>query len=172
MNRERDYARGLTTTAVPFILTIPMPFAVSMAIIPTIVTTVIATVIVALAMSFLITGNILLLVPVVMNKKDPLAAGVVFATVLSPIFDVTRRNAEIDGRAVQPGPTENDSRLGVDHSGLREIADVNMPIETGLADADRNANVGSKCRGGESGCGYRRNNEKTFHHESPRVGVC
>ncbi|HZF70312.1 hypothetical protein [Sulfuricurvum sp.] len=47
----------------------------------------------------------------------------------------------------------NDSRLGVDNPWLREIADVNLAIKAGLADANRNTNVGSGCRSSESGSG-------------------
>ena len=61
-------------------------------IIPALVTAVIP----AITVSFLITRNILAFVPVVVDKEDPLAAGVVFATVLAPMFGVAWGYAQID----------------------------------------------------------------------------
>ena len=72
-----------TTCAMAVILLVPA------IIIPALVTAVIP----AITMPFPITGCILAVVPVVTHKEDPLAAGVVFATVLSPMFGVTRRYA-------------------------------------------------------------------------------
>ena len=47
-------------------------------------------------------------------------------------------------------------------------ADVDAAVEAGLADADRDANVGSKGRGGDDGNGGNgRGKQNTFHVDSP-----
>jgi hypothetical protein len=61
-------------------------------------------------MLFLVTRNVLAVVPVVLHEEDPLAAGVVFAAVLAPMFGLTRRDAQIDRRAFH--------RYPFDHNGL------------------------------------------------------
>jgi len=120
----------------------------------------------AVTMFFLITRDILALVPVVMHKKDAFAAGIVFAAVLFPIFGMARRYAQIDRGTDNLHPF-NDYRLTVEHPWLRVVSDVNPAIETGLADADRDANVGSQCRGGNCGRGHRYCDQKTLHVASP-----
>jgi hypothetical protein len=104
-----------------------------------------------------------------MHKVDPLAAGVVVATVFAPIFGVARRYAQIDWRAVNRHPFDY-FRLTIDYWWLRKAADVESAIEAGMADVDRDANVLGKCRGGNGGKDYRRCNHKMFHVESPAGG--
>ncbi len=135
----------------------------SMILIPVIVTTIIP----AITMSFLITWDILAVVPVFMDKKDPLAAGVVLAAMLAPMFGVTRGDAQIDWRAVHLHPVFNNYRLTVDHLWLRKITDIKVAIETGLAYADRDANIVSKDRGSKGGSSNRSCNQKTFHVKPP-----
>jgi hypothetical protein len=140
MSRERYYTNALTTAmAVTAIAAVVL--MLSTTIIPALVT-----------MSFLISRDILAVVPVVMYKKDPLAAGIVFATVLAPMFGVARGYAQIDRRALHPYPL-NDYRLTVDHLWLRVIADINLAIESGLAYAERETNVGSIYRSYKGGSG-------------------
>jgi len=110
------------------------------------------TIIPAITMFFLITWDILAFIPIVMHKEDPLTAGVVFAAMFAPMFGMSRGYAQIERRSLHPHPLNN-YRLRVDHSWLRKIADVKLTIESGLAYAERNTNVGSKCRGGKGGSG-------------------
>src|SRR5450759_1483844 len=134
-------------------MTIPVPFTAAIPVI---------------TMLFLITRSILAVVPVVLHKEDPLAAGVVFAAVLAPMFGVARRYAQIDRRAIHRHPLDC-HRLTIDHLWLRIVANIEPAIEAGLADADRDSNVGGECRGGNGGSGYCRCDQKMFHVESPVV---
>jgi hypothetical protein len=172
--------------AVAFV--VPLAFAVAAVIVPTLVTaviipailstviltiipTIVSAVILAITMPFLIIRNILVFVPVVVDKENPFAAGVVLAAMLAPMFGMARRNAQVNGRAVHRYPTLNDDRTTVDHPGLGEVADVDVAVKPGLADAHRNANVASERRGGKSGSSYCRDNQETFHLGSPCVGI-
>jgi hypothetical protein len=142
---------------------------IAVAVIPMIPTTIIPMFIPATAMPFLVTRNILVVVPVVPHKEDPLAAGVIFSAVPGPMPAVAWRYAQIDRFAFYLYPLDY-SRLSIDHLWLWIVADVESAIEAWLADANRNSNVGSKCRGGSSGSSYCRCDQKTFHVESPIVG--
>src|SRR5512146_1315779 len=108
--------------------------------------------ILAIAMSFLVTRNVLAVVPAVLHKEDSLAAGVVFAAVLAPMFSVARRYAQVDWRAIHRSPLD-DHRLGKYHLRLGKVADVDPAIEAGLAYADRDSNIGCDYRGGNGGSG-------------------
>jgi len=85
------------------------------------------------------------------------------------MFRLARRNIEIDRRTTDRHPLD-DHRPSVDELRRRIAPDVHMPIETGLADADRNTKVGGKCRyGGRDGkdcCKY-----QTFHDGPFVVGT-
>jgi hypothetical protein len=95
------------------------------------------------AMLLLITRSVLTVVPVVLHKEDPLTAGVVFAAVLAPVSGMARRNAQIDGRAVNRYPLDCYG-LTINQLRLWVAADVESAIEARLTDAERNANVGSE----------------------------
>src|SRR5574340_568160 len=137
---------------------------VALAVVLLLPTLIIPALITSDTMLFLVTRNVLAAVRIVFHKVDPLAAGVVFVAVLAPMFGVARRYAQIDRWAVRRYPLDY-YRLTIDHLWLRKVADVEPAIEAGLADADRDPNVGSECRYG--GSGYRRCDQKTFHVESP-----
>ncbi|MDD2266378.1 hypothetical protein [Sulfuricurvum sp.] len=145
-NDEECFVYTLTVIAVTSVPMIIAPASVTM----------ITVVIPAITVSFSITRNILAFVPVITYKKDPLAAGMVFTTVMLPISGMAPRDAQIDWRTIHYYPPLNDSRLSVNNPWLREIADVNLAIKAGLSDANRNTNVGCKCRSSESGSGYYR----------------
>jgi len=55
----------------------------------------------AITMLLLVTRNIFVVLPFVLHKEDPLAAGVVFVAVLAPMFGVARRYAQIDRRTIR-----------------------------------------------------------------------
>jgi hypothetical protein len=125
---------------------------------PTIITSIISalvtTIILAVTMSFLITRNILAVVPSILHKKDALTAGVVFATVLAPISGMTWWYTQINRRSVHISPF-NHYRPTVKHLWLWIVADVNLAIKSGLTYAEREAHIGSECRHGDGGSGYR-----------------
>ena len=64
-----------------------------MSIFAVLVTAVIAIIIMLAAMLFPILGNIFSLIPAILHKVDLLAAGVVLAAMLAPVFTMTRRYA-------------------------------------------------------------------------------
>lgn len=136
---------------------------VPMIVIPAIV----AAVTPAIMMPLPIMRNKIALVPVVMHKVDPLAAGTVMAAMLAPMLAMARRHAQIDGLALDHDALD-DSRLTVDHAWLRIwiIADVDAAIETGLTDRHGNPNVGGVSGGAQGGSSQGRCNQKTFHVES------
>ena len=119
---------------------------VFMMIIPAFVSTIIA----AITMTILVTRNVFAVVPVVPHKVDPLAAGVVLTAVFTPVFRVAWRHVQVD-RWARNGYPLDDHRSPVDHLRLRVVTDVDTAIEAGLADADRDADVGADCRRGDSG---------------------
>src|SRR5712692_5158340 len=112
---------------------------------------------VPVAVVFLVVRNVHLVVPVVLNEVDRLAAGVVLAAMLAPVFLVPRRHMQIDWLSYHLDPLDH-NRLRKDQSRRRSVADVDATIEARLADADRNADVGSERRDGDGGQGHREQN--------------
>ena len=92
--------------------------------------------------------HVFVVVPVVLYKIDSLAACVVLAAVATPVFCMSRRYAQIDGRSHcrdtldYPWPTINNGWLII-------VPDIESAVETGLAYADRYANIGAES--GEGG---------------------
>lgn len=117
-----------------------------------------------IAMPFLVTRNILAVVPAVFHEKDPFAAGVVCVAVLAPVFCVAKRYVQIDRRTVHRHPFD-DYRLAIYHMWLRIAANVDSSIKTGLANTDGNADIGRECRRGkaDSSCDNCCCNQKSFH---------
>ena len=95
-------------------------------------------------MLFLVTWNILAVVPVIPNEEYSLAAGIVFAAMLSPMLDIVRRNVKVERWAVHR-VTFNDDWLGVDDLRLWKVAYIQLAVKSGLSYADRNANVSGEC---------------------------
>ena len=117
---------------------------VAVAVVPFVPTMVVATITVAL----LVMGNVFVLVPGVLHKVDPLAAGIVLAAVLAPVFRVARGHVQVNRLALY-GCLVHDSRLLIDHLWLRIAADVDAPIEARLTDTDGNSDIGRECREGD-----------------------
>ena len=118
-------------------------------------------VIAEVASTFLITWDIFALVPIVFDKIDWFATGVILAAVLVPVFDMPRGNAQIDRRPAGRDAL-NVTRAVIDQLRRRETADVDPTIETGLADRHRNADIGSKHRSAKRG-GKRNDHHESFH---------
>src|ERR1700690_2212792 len=163
MSPDGCYANALITPAMVAIV------VAAVVLVPTMIIPVRATAVILVAtIMFLVTRNVLVVVPVVLHKEDPLAAGVVLAAVLAPVFGMARRHAQINRRTVGRHPLYGD-RLRIKHLRLGVAADVEAAIEARLADAERQANVGSECRNGSGGRDYSRCDQKTFHLESPVI---
>lgn len=123
--------------AVPLLAAVPMVVTVTMMIV-----TVIATIVIpALTMMFLIARNIFTLIPVVLNKIDSLAARVICAAMLAPIFGMPWRNTHIDWSAVRFRPLDI-HRLPVYKLWPWVITDIDLAIKSRLANSYRHSNVG------------------------------
>jgi len=83
---------------------------------------------------FLITGDIVAFIPVILHEIDAFIAGVVFVAVFAPMFGVILMYTQINGRAVSSRALDYD-RLSINHAWCREFADVELPIEARLSDA-------------------------------------
>ena len=89
MSRQSCYANALVVTAMAVTIAVAVvPMVATMIIVP-----LVTTVIPVFTMLFPITWNVFAVVPVVLDKIDPLAAGVVFAAMLVPMLGVARRYA-------------------------------------------------------------------------------
>jgi len=123
-----------------------MPAIVS-PIIPVFVAAAIATIITPIILmntiAFLITWDILLPIPVVPHKVDTLATGIVSPAMLAPILGMSRRYAQINRFPARINPADH-SGLTVDQLRRRIIANVEVTIKAGLADADRYIRVSGK----------------------------
>lgn len=95
----------------------------------------VAMVIAVFTMPVLIMWDIFAVVPVVLHKVDALAAGIILAAVLAPVFRVTWRYAQIDGWAVHRYPLDY-HRLTVEHLWLWVTTNIELTIEAWLANAD------------------------------------
>jgi hypothetical protein len=115
---------------------------------------------VTLAVASLILRHICFIVPSVTHEIDGSAASIVFAAMLAPVLLVTGRNVHVDwliddtgGSGVyHDGSRINDFRLGI-------VSDVNAAIKTGLADADRDTDIGC----------LRRDGKKDDHHGEQKM---
>jgi len=101
-----------------------------------------------IAASVLVAGHVFVVVPVVSHKVDRPAAGVVSRAMLTPVFLMPRRHVQVDRRR------GNILWRLLDHDGSRvnqlwwrDVANIDLPVEAGLADADRHTHIGGKRRG-------------------------
>jgi hypothetical protein len=115
-----------------------------------IISVLVMAVIPTITMMFLVTRNILPVVPVVLHKEDPLAAGVVLAAVFAPVFRVAWGHTKIDRRAAHRYPLDY-HRLTIDRLWLRIAADVEATIEARLANAEGNTDIARGCRNRRDG---------------------
>lgn len=98
------------------------------------VITVVTIIMPLVTMVFPVTRRVITGVPVIMHKVDPLGARIVFMAMPSPIPDVARWYTQIDRWSLRC--TLNEYRSAIDHLWRRIAANVDMPIETRLANAD------------------------------------
>jgi len=125
----------MAATTVPSIIV--MAIVMSLApVIPALVT--------AIMMARLITRDVHLVVPAILNKIDPFAAGILFPAVFAPVFCMTGWHMQVD-RLSGRNPM-NQARFPICQSRLEVVADVDAAIEAGLADVDGYAHIGRECR--------------------------
>ena len=115
-----------------------------------------------IAFAVAVARDVHVVVPVLLHEVDRLAARIVFAAVLPPVFRVTRGNMEID-RLAHDVHTDrlDDDWLRVEQPRRWKISDIDAAIENGLADVDRYANVGRERRDGC--CGQRSRDQQAVH---------
>jgi hypothetical protein len=101
----------------------------------------------------LVMWHVVGLVPVLAHEIDRPAARAVLAAVLAPVLLVARWNAQVDRFHIDDPPrTFDPDRLGVDHRGSREVANVDLPVESGLIDSNRGADVTGERRASDNCC--------------------
>ena len=106
---------------------------------------------VVMSVSLLIPRNIHVVIPLVSHKIDRPATSIVFVTMFTPMFFMTRRYVQIDW-SIRNGHVTDDYRLRVDDLRSREVSDVDLSIKAWLADTDRHAYVGGLDRDDKSNC--------------------
>ena len=102
--------------------------AVSMAIMPA----------VAVSVSLLVLRYIHVVIPLVSYEIDRPATSIVFATMFTPMFLVTRRHVQIDWSMHHRHRTD-DYRLRIDNLWSREVSNIDLSIKAWLAHTDRHA---------------------------------
>jgi Na+-translocating ferredoxin:NAD+ oxidoreductase RnfD subunit len=107
MSQDRCHANALVIAAI-VVIVVAGSVLVSVMVIIVHVTSVIL----AVTMNFLVTRNVIAVVPVVLHKEDSLAAGVVLAAVLAPVFCLTWRYTQINRSCCTPVVVELLASLG------------------------------------------------------------
>ena len=104
-----------------------------------------------------------IVVPVLLHEIDWLATRVVLAAVLAPILRMPRWDVQVD-RLTRHRHSLDDDRLCVDQPRRRQRTDIDTAIAR-LADADRNADIGSERWRSDSQ--HRHDAYETSHRELP-----
>lgn len=98
-----------------------------------------------ISMALTIMGNVGIVVPVISNKVDWLAAGVVFATMLPPIPFISGPHVKINwGWQCFTATSYGNDRCAIDESRGRSITDIDSAKKPGLTDVDRDSDVGTQ----------------------------
>ena len=99
-----------------------------------------------LAVSRLVLRHIDIVVPPITHEIDGLAASIVFAAVLFPVFLMAWRYVQVDWLGNTTATSlPNYYRLCVNELWLRKVPNVNVAIKARLADADRHADICCMC---------------------------
>ena len=145
----------VVTTAVA--MTVPAVMAT--VVIPVLVASVVAAVmppstaafvVATLAIAFLMTRDVFTVVPVVLDEIDSLVAGIVFTTMLVPVFVVAWWHSQIERGALHVYRSHH-YRLRVDQRRCGEAANIETAVKARLADTDRDADIPRECRGAKGG---------------------
>lgn len=135
------------------ILAIAVPVAPVSAVIGMIAVSVVpvAAVIGVFAVLLTVARHVFVVVPVVAHEVDRAAAGMVLRTMPAPVPFVPRRDVQVnrlnDNRLSR---LYGNHRLCINDGRRRNVADVELPVEAGLANADGYGDVaGKRCRSRE-----------------------
>lgn len=139
-------ATVVVIAAVIAVVISPIISAIVTAVMVMIVVVVFTALIPAIAVLLPVVWSIFAVVPVVLHKIDAFAASVVLVTIPAPMPGVILRNAQVDRRALHHYVLDH-SRLRIDDSRRRRIADVETAVKAGFAYVDRDADIGSERRG-------------------------
>ena len=86
------------------------------------------------------------IVPSIFYEIDRVTASIVLAAVLAPVLGMSWRHVHVNGLINDADRCGmNDNRSCVNDFGMGKAPNVNAAIETGLGDADRDPDIGSKC---------------------------
>lgn len=101
----------------------------------------------ALDMLAAVARHVLPVVPIVFYEVDRPATSMVLRAMPAPVFLMPGRYVQINGlHDNMLSRLHRDDRLCIDDRRRRNIADVDLAVEAGLADADRHPDVAGKCR--------------------------
>src|SRR4029077_8315673 len=125
-----------------------------------------------LALTFVVTLamplDIDVVVPVVRHEVDWLTASVVLGAMLAPVFRVARWYVQVERLRHHTHRHRLDHDwLRVDKLRLRKVANINPAIIAGVADSDRNSDIGGERVA--SCCCDNRPEYKSSHREPPLV---
>jgi hypothetical protein len=141
--------RLLVIATITLVIALTVAVVIAMVIIPVMIIAVPALMIthtsvtmIATTVHLPVTWGILAVVPTVLHKIDALAAGIILTAVPAPMPDLTGRYAQVDRRAIHE-TLLNHHRLGIDHLWRRKTTHIELTIETGLTDIDRNTDIGN-----------------------------
>ncbi len=126
-------------------MTVAVFFAMTAIMIVMAAIVVIVAMIIVIAVTFTILRCINVVIPVVADEIDRPTTGFIAPAITFPIFLVTRWHAQIQ-RLMNDTGAFNDDRLRVNNLGLREATEVDAPIKSWLADANRHADIGGERR--------------------------
>ena len=129
--------------------TVPLIIAMAIVMFPA---TVIPAFVMTVMMARLIARDVHLVVPAILNKIDPFAAGIIFSAVFAPIFCVTGWHMQVDW--LSDCNPMNQARFPIYQAWLWVVADVDTAIEAGLTDIDGYIHIGRVCwrSGGDDEC--------------------
>jgi hypothetical protein len=155
--RNDPYTLALVRRTMAVFVAIPFAVCAAIAVLAVLAVSaifmIITALVIAVTMMFLVVRNVFVLIPVVAHKVDPFVAGVVFTAMPAPVSGMARWDAQVDRLTIHRYPLD-DPRLTIENA-WRRIAttNVDLPIKTGLADADRYADIGRVRRNGGDGEG-------------------
>ena len=129
---------------VPMVLAPVAMFVAVIAVLIAVITVLVAAIGV-ISVALTIMGNVGIVVPVISNKVDRLAAGVVLATMPTPIPFVSGPHVKINRgwQRFTATPYGNDWRA-IDESRRRSIPNIDSSKKTGFTDVDRDSDVGAQ----------------------------
>jgi len=132
-----------------FALMVVTVVAIMISVMVSVMISVMVSIMVSIIMSVM--WDVFFVVPILSHEEDGASAGVVFRTMPAPVLLMTGRNMQVNRRSrhIIRSPRDDD-RLRVDDRRVGNITDVNLPIQSGLSEADGNPNIATerRCRKG------------------------